>query len=136
MPSHLILDTEEDAADLDRLLPGDDGTPVAGRRASEPAVAAVPSEGSATGGWTDAPAELRRGTEVVDPAGEKVGELFALHPEGEIATHLIVHTGWLFVKGDFVPVETVTSIADDRIVLAVDKDRLEEQGWDVVPDDD
>jgi len=120
-----------DAAELERHLAPGDGVPLAGRGGGAEAV-----PGSAGGGWSGAPTDLRRGIDVVDPKSDRIGELFALHPEGETTTHLVVHTGWLFVKGYFVPVETVTGIADDRIVLSVDKDHIEEQGWDVVPEDD
>jgi hypothetical protein len=116
-----------DGAELECRLAALDGTPLAGRPAGAPARPAAV-------GWPGAPVELRPGTDVVDPAGEKIGELFALHPEGEATTHLMVHTGWLFVKGYFVPVEAVAGIMDDEIVLSVAKDQVEAQGWDVVPD--
>ena len=85
--------------------------------------------------WPGESVEVRPGTDVVDPAGEQVGRLVALHPEGEPTTHLVVQTGVLFVKGYFVPIEAVASIGEDRIALAVPKDRVEEQGWDAVPDE-
>ena len=74
------------------------------------------------------------GDEVVGADGEKVGEVFAVYPEDARPTHLVVQAGFVFRTGYFVPLAAVAGVEGGRVVLAVAKDRVDEQGWGAVPD--
>ena len=92
-------------------------------------------------------AALTEGMDVYDVEGDKVGtvgEIFrparvastaasAGEPAGE--SYLQVDTGLLGLGKDlFIPASAVGAVSGDRVTLNVDKDALDELGWDRRPD--
>jgi len=73
-------------------------------------------------GW-----DIALGMDVVDPAGEKIGEV--KHVERH---HVVVEKGWLFHTDYEVPLAKVTSV-DERVHLSVSKYDLEHEGWNEGP---
>ena len=73
--------------------------------------------------------EIDNGWDVVTSDGEKLGDVDEVHPH-----YLVVSKGWLFPTERYVPVSTITSVADNTVHLSVSKSEVDSQGWDTVPD--
>ena len=68
------------------------------------------------------------GTPVLDADGEKIGEVheFAATADTGVVTRLTVRSGFIFKQETEIPVEWVSEISDDGILLHVPKSRVEE----------
>ena len=96
---------------------------------------------------------LTEGMDVYDVNGDKVGAVGKIYrPAGATAPstsapgsyaeprsgaeqYLKVDTGFLGLGKDlFIPTSAVSDVAGDRITLSVDKDRLDDMGWDRRPE--
>jgi uncharacterized protein (TIGR02271 family) len=73
--------------------------------------------------------EIDNGWDVVTSDGEKIGDVEEVHPH-----YLVVGKGLIFHSERYVPVSTITSVADDKVYIGVTKDEVERQGWDTIPD--
>jgi hypothetical protein len=94
-------------------------------------------------------AALAEGMDVYDLKGDKVGTVgkiyrpaattaapgsFAAPPSGA-DQYLKVDTGFLGLGKDlYIPTSAVSDISGERVTLTVDKDRLDEMGWDRRPE--
>jgi hypothetical protein len=91
-------------------------------------------------------APIREGMTVEDADGDKVGTVGKIYqpasvsstassttaPAGEL--FLKVDTGFLGLGKDrFIPASAIRNVTGDRVILTVDKDRVDEMGWDVRP---
>ena len=91
-------------------------------------------------------APIREGMTVEDADGDKVGTVGKIYqpasvtstassttePAGEL--FLKVDTGFLGLgKDQFIPASAIRDVTGDRVILTVDKDRVDEMGWDVRP---
>jgi len=91
-------------------------------------------------------APIREGMTVEDVDGDKVGTVGKIYqpasvsstassttePAGEL--FLKVDTGFLGLgKDQFIPASAIRDVTGDRVILTVDKDRVDEMGWDVRP---
>ena len=63
--------------------------------------------------------ELKEGTSVFAASGEEVGKInrFVLDPTTNEVTHLVVQKGWLLPEDKVLPISTVSSATDERVVL-------------------
>ena len=90
---------------------------------------------------------ITKGMNVYDYDGDKVGTVGEIYqptavgstaattarPTGQAC--LKVDTGFLGLGKDlFVPASGISDVTGDRVILTVDKDRLDEMGWDRRPD--
>ncbi len=95
---------------------------------------------------------LREGMDVYDPDGDKVGKVGRVyHPAGATATpsttsgtstrptggtesYFKVDTGFLGLGKDlFIPTTAIRDVTGDRVILNIDKDRVDTMGWDRRP---
>ena len=92
-------------------------------------------------------AAISEGMDVCDLDGDKVGKVgkiyqpsavssttaTAAEPSGE--PYLKVDTGFLGLGKDlFIPGSAISDVTDERVMLNVDKDRIDAMGWDRRPD--
>src|SRR6266540_7242734 len=63
--------------------------------------------------------ELKEGTIVFTQSGEEVGKInrFVLDPTTNEVTHIVVQKGWLLPEDKVVPIATITSATEERVVL-------------------
>ena len=73
--------------------------------------------------------EIDTGWDVVTSDGEKLGDVEEVHPH-----YLVVGKGLIFHSERYVPVSTITDVADNTVYLSVTKAEVESQGWDTIPD--
>jgi hypothetical protein len=73
-------------------------------------------------GW-----DIALGMDVVDPAGEKVGEVKHVQRH-----HVVVEKGWLFHTDYEIPLAKVTGV-DSVVHLSITKESLQHGGWDEGP---
>jgi hypothetical protein len=96
--------------------------------------------------------DITKGMDVYDYNGDKVGTIGGIYqpaaagptPPGSTASttaqpagqfYLKVDTGFLGLGKDlFMPSGAISSVTDDRVSLSVDKDRLDDMGWNRPPD--
>jgi len=89
---------------------------------------------------------IHEGMEVVDVDGDKVGKVDKIFQPatvsstasstGEVAGQPIlkIETGILGLGKDyFIPANAVRDVTTERVVLSVDKDDLDNMGWDTRP---
>ena len=91
--------------------------------------------------------DITKGMDVYDHDGDKVGTIGEIYqpaavgstasttarPAGEF--YLKVDTGFLGLGKDlFIPSSAISAVTGDRVTLTVDKDLLDDMGWDHRPD--
>ena len=92
-------------------------------------------------------AAINEGTAVCDLNGDKVGKVGKLYQPtaltpttGSVAepmeqAHLQIETGILGLGKDlFIPGSAISDVTAERVMLNVEKDRLDPMGWDRRPD--
>jgi hypothetical protein len=90
---------------------------------------------------------ISEGMDVYDLGGDKVGTVGEIYQAARVSStaatsaeptgtpYLKVDTGFLGLGKDlFIPASAVADVTADQVVLNVDKDRVEEMGWDRRPD--
>ena len=90
---------------------------------------------------------ITEGMDVYDPDGDKVGTVDEVYQPAAVGStaaaaarpvglaYLKVDTGFLGLGKDlFIPASAITEVTGDRVILNVDKDRLDDRGWDRRPD--
>jgi uncharacterized protein (TIGR02271 family) len=75
--------------------------------------------------WT-----INGGSDVIGSDGEKVGSVDAVE-----ASYIVVKKGWFFPTDYYIPVDAISSVTDEQVVLNVTRDQALSQGWDTVPGD-
>lgn len=73
--------------------------------------------------------EIDNGWDVITSDGEKLGDVEEVHPH-----YLVVGKGLIFHSERYVPVSTITSVADNKVHISVSKDEVDRLGWDTIPD--
>ena len=73
--------------------------------------------------------EIDNGWDVVTSDGEKLGDVEEVHPH-----YLVVGKGLIFHSERYVPVSTITDVADNKVYINVSKAEVDRQGWDTIPD--
>ena len=74
--------------------------------------------------------QIEHGWDVYAADGEKVGDVSEVH-----TNYLVVSKGFLFTTERYVPASAIRGIEHDRVYLRVNKDAIDAQGWDRVPQD-
>jgi hypothetical protein len=90
---------------------------------------------------------ITKGMDVYDMDGDKVGTVGEIYQPAEVTSTtaatarptgrmcLKVDTGFLGLGKDlFIPADAVSNVTTDQVTLNVDKDRLDDMGWDRRPD--
>jgi hypothetical protein len=91
-------------------------------------------------------APIREGMTVEDADGDKVGTVGKIYQPASVsstASSSAEPAGQLFLKADtgflglgkdlFIPASAIRDVTGDRVILTVDKDRVDGMGWDVRP---
>jgi hypothetical protein len=91
-------------------------------------------------------AHIREDMTVEDADGDRVGTVGKIYQPASVAStassaaepagqlFLKVDTGFLGLGKDlFIPASAIRDVTGDRVILTVDKDRVDEMGWDVRP---
>jgi uncharacterized protein (TIGR02271 family) len=74
--------------------------------------------------------QIHEGMDVLDRDGDKIGKA------GEtLGQFFNVDAGFLGTKEYYVPFSAITEVRDDAVFLNVDKDELDDMGWDRRPDE-
>jgi uncharacterized protein (TIGR02271 family) len=73
---------------------------------------------------TDQQYTIAEGTDVVNTAGDKVGEVAAAQPD-----HIVVEKGF-FPTDYYIPMNAIANYDGDKVYLNVTKDAALDQGWD------
>jgi len=76
----------------------------------------------------DVPAQLAQGMQVFGSDGDKVGSIVAVDP-----AYIVVEKGFFFPTDYYIPLNAISRIDADGVVLTVTKDAALHQNWDVAP---
>jgi hypothetical protein len=89
---------------------------------------------------------IHEGMDVYDVDGDKVGKVGKMYQPARVTStttgtaepagqaFLKVDTGFLGLGKDlYIPAGAISDVTGDRVVLDVDKDRLDDMGWDKRP---
>lgn len=92
-------------------------------------------------------AAINEGMEVCDLDGDKVGKVGKIYQPAAVSStattmaeptgepYLKVDTGFLGLGKDlYIPGSAISDVTDERVMLNVDKDRVDAMGWERRPD--
>lgn len=91
-------------------------------------------------------ASIGKGMTVEDADGDKIGTVGAIFQPAQVTStasttatpageaFMKVDTGFLGLGKDlYIPASAIRDVTQDRVILAVDKDRVDATGWDQKP---
>jgi uncharacterized protein (TIGR02271 family) len=73
--------------------------------------------------------EIDTGWDVYAADGDKIGSVEEVHTH-----YIVVGKGLIFRSERYVPVSAITSVDGDGVYVGVNKNAIDSQGWDTVPD--
>lgn len=91
-------------------------------------------------------ASISKGMTVEDADGDKIGTIGAIFQPAQVTStasttatpageaFMKVDTGFLGLGRDlYIPAGAIRDVTEDRVILTVDKDRVDAMGWDQKP---
>lgn len=74
--------------------------------------------------------DIHEGADVYSADDQKIGTVAEIHDK-----YLVAHKGFFFPKDLYIPTDVVDRVENDRVYVNVDKDYVDDQHWDVAPEE-